>query len=153
MGKATRSVLDRFMAKVEFDTVGGCWLWAGKLNSCGYGNLFVDGKLRTASRLSWRLFRGEPPATFQVCHRCDVRACVNPEHLFLGTHAENMADRARKGRGADFRGCKNPNAKLTPDAVRAIREASGRQIDIAKRFGVRQSHVSAIRHGAAYTNV
>jgi hypothetical protein len=150
MGKATRTVLERFEEKIEFDPFGGCWLWAGKRNSCGYGNLLVDGKLRTTSRLSWRLYRGDP-GDLHVCHKCDVRACVNPDHLFLGTHQDNHADRRMKGRAKGrVAGAANPRAKHPPELIAAIQAATGRQVDVAARFRVTQTLVSQVRRGVHY---
>ena len=70
----------------------GCWLWLGFISPDGYGT-------RLAHRRAWELARGPIPDGMLVCHRCDVRHCVNPDHLFLGTHLDNMRDMIRKGRG------------------------------------------------------
>jgi hypothetical protein len=77
-----------------------------------------------------------------VCHKCDVRSCVNPDHLFLGTSQDNYADAAAKGRNT--RGTKHGCARLTEEQVIAIRASSETQVDIARRYGVRQAHVSRI---------
>lgn len=78
--------------------LGGCWLWTGALYRLGYGHAYLLGKQQLAHRIAWILAFGEIPQGMLVCHRCDVRNCVNPEHLFLGTHKDNTRDMLRKGR-------------------------------------------------------
>jgi hypothetical protein len=99
----------------------GCWLWQGSISSTGYGYVKVCGKRILAHRLAYLVATGTDPGRMLVCHRCDVPLCVRPEHLFLGTDADNVADMCRKGRARPCVGEKQGRAKLTEAAVRDIR--------------------------------
>lgn len=89
--------VDRFWAHVAKGPE--CWLWSGAPTSTGYGKLaFPGGGWQSAHRFSWELHNGPVPDGLQVLHHCDVPLCVNPSHLFLGTHLDNMADMRAKGR-------------------------------------------------------
>jgi hypothetical protein len=156
--KRNRDVLERLYENVEPDLNGGCWLWLGTIQSGGYGTLKVGQKAWKAHRLSYRIHRGEIPGSdyehgMCVCHRCDVRACVNPDHLFLGTHAENTADRRAKGRTTTKRGEKNPHSKLTDADVLEIRASTETQEACAGRFGVCQVAISEIRRRRVWTHI
>ena len=87
---------DRFMQKVNKTET--CWLWTGALNSRGYGSFGVYGKATSAHRYSYEHFKGKIPEGMIVCHSCDVPACVNPDHLWVGTYLDNSRDCIRKGR-------------------------------------------------------
>jgi hypothetical protein len=147
---------DRLLSNVEYDTNGGCWLWAGCDVTSGYGRLFVNGKRVGAHRLSWEVHRGPIPDGLFVCHRCDVRQCCNPDHLFLGTAAENIRDTYAKGRGVNNRGSRSGSAKLTEGLAKRVAAALAdgeEQSAVARRFGVTQSAVSRIRLGRAWSEV
>lgn len=124
-------------------TRSGCWIWLRGVNAHGYGSLKVKGRTHVAHRFSYERSVGPIPKGLLVCHACDVRKCVNPAHLFLGTHQDNKTDSVNKGRASGGRlkhpmpGEKNPRAKLTwkkVGRIRALARAGHRQIDIAKAF-------------------
>jgi hypothetical protein len=160
------SAEERFWARVErTDT---CWLWRGHLTRLGYGGLWVNYKYWSAHRYAWTLTRGAIPDRKHVCHSCDVRNCVNPEHLWLGTHSDNMRDMHAKGRASDNRGRANPlaghpgesncKAKLTEADVQWIRANYYRggyrnplgQAGMARRFDVTVSTIHGVVTGRTW---
>jgi len=92
------SIEQRLVHYTKVDPISGCHLWQGAVNDGGYGTLGIDGRSQRAHRLAWSVRHGPLPPGVDVCHRCDERRCINPEHLFLDSHAANMADRGRKER-------------------------------------------------------
>jgi hypothetical protein len=141
----------------------GCWLWQGPPMRFGYGRFYTSGKFWLAHRAAYVIAHGPIPGGMQVCHRCDVPACVNPAHLFLGTQAENMADRRAKGRGERCgaptrfrRGEQHSRRRLHPEAVRAIRTrlASGEPgAAIARSLGVSKHTVRDVKTGRTWSHV
>lgn len=132
---------------------GGCVLWTGALFENGYGAFQIDGKAVRAHRHAYTKTNGPIPAGMFVCHRCDVPACVNPEHLFLGTAKDNAQDRQAKGRGNAPRGERHGMAKLTQVGVEAIRRKLKRgtpRKEIAAMYGVSVAAVTRINTGAAW---
>lgn len=134
----TTEQIDRFYAKVsKTPTERGCLEWLGSRNCEGYGCFGAD---YLSHRVAWILANGQIPRGYIVCHRCDNPSCVNPAHLFLGTHADNTRDMNTKKR-------RRIPAKLTVDDVREMRSekfAGWKKIEIARHFGISSSHVSNI---------
>jgi hypothetical protein len=122
----------------------------------GYGYIRWQGKSLRVSHLIWAEANGPiPPDKPHVLHECDNPPCCNPAHLWTGTHKENMADAAAKGRmrGGFVYGERNGSAKLTEATVRAIRAADGTQYAIATRFGINRENVRDIRKGKTWRHL
>lgn len=145
-----RPLKDRFESK--FRVTPGCWIWEAHIDRGGYGG-FKAPNNKTAHRFSYRLYVGEIPDGLFVCHRCDNRRCVNPDHLFLGTTQENTADKVAKGRTARIFGEKNKCSKLTNADVYEIRATLDSHEDAAKRFGVSASNICMIRSGKSWSHL
>lgn len=151
----------------RLDKTGGtdaCWVWAGDHTPPGYGLISVVRrgvrKRFYTHRIAYEIAFGPIPDGMLVCHRCDNPPCANPAHLFLGRGSDNHADMTTKGRGAlpppTRRGVTSHLAKLTEDdviAIRAARENGERTYDIAARFGLNQTYVYKILHGATWRHV
>jgi HNH endonuclease len=119
------------------DANTGCILWVGRSTINGYGMLNWQQQPWLAHRLAWSEVHGRIPSAMNVLHRCDVRTCINPDHLFLGTTSDNMRDRREKER---------IRARLTNGALDAIRSASGSPRELAARYGVPEGLVCRIKH-------
>jgi len=137
-----------------------CWLWTAGTRPRGwYGYVWQDGKTVSAPRFAWELIRGPIPAGLWVLHNCpggDNPLCVNPDHLWLGTRADNNRDKASKGRSPDVRGEKNFSAKLTEPEIRLIRLMSRGGIArsmIADIFGIVRQTVDKIVHRHRWTHL
>lgn len=142
--------LAKFMLNVT-TLPNGCWLWTGIGNSNGYGRFCADNKHILAHRASYEMFYGPIPAGKNVCHTCDNRRCVNPEHLWLGTQSENLKDAVAKGRmfRPDTSGENNGNRKLDWESVNHIRQLCAQGVQqkrVAKLYGVCPATVGDIIH-------
>ncbi len=132
----------------------GCWLWLGSVNALGYGMMSAPGRgAQAAYRMAWEMANGPIPKGMCVCHKCDVPSCINPQHLWLGTHIDNMADKYRKGRSNNPKGEAHGRAKLTEEAVREIRISPRAPKVIAAKYGVSPTQIYAIRAGLRWTHV
>lgn len=133
-------VLKRFEAKFTPEPMSGCWLWTGAADRTQRGRMMFRGRVETAARVAWQLYRGPIPRDLCACHKCDNPNCVNPDHLFIGTYMENARDASRKGR---LSGPHKGRAVSPTERARAITQArAGRPIgEIAAELGVAYARV------------
>jgi hypothetical protein len=139
----------------------GCIEWMGAPQKFGYGVVRVDGEQRKAHRHAWILTHGAIPDGLFICHRCDNKICVNPEHLFLGTAHDNMRDMSKKGRSAGSRrkGEAHPMVRLSADQVRDIRSRYqnraryGNASQLASEYGVSRRWIWQVATGRVRTEV
>jgi len=170
-------LIERLDRHVMPEPNSGCWIWLGAMQSGGYGSVWFGNRTERVHRVSWIAHFGEIPERLCVCHRCDVRLCINPEHLFLGTLLENNQDRHVKGR--DFiatnraaalgilakarshvrvtpSGTINANARLREEDIPAIRAAFAEGVsthELARRYGVTQPTMWRVTSGKGWQHV
>lgn len=150
--------IDLALSKVQVDPATLCWNWTGAKTPAGYGKMTRDRKTVAAHRFMWATYRGPIQEGECVLHRCDNPSCCNPDHLFIGSQRDNVADMHEKGRAA----CRGPASeranfvKLTPEKVREIRGLAARglyQREIAQMYGVTQPLVGYIVRRETWKNV
>lgn len=134
----------RFWTKAHCGPSSECWNWHAALFRCGYGQIRHQGQARYAHRVAWELRHGAVPHGLCVLHTCDNRLCVNPAHLFLGTHGINSWDKTRKGRAAK---------KLTAEQVRDIRASNLSRADLAQRHGVTVAMIHYVQTRQSWRHV
>jgi len=158
---------ERAMAKTAKNPKTGCWEYAGEIVHNGYGRIFFNGRNVRVHRLSYLRFKGPIPSGLLICHKCDVRHCWNPDHLFVGTSHDNIRDMIQKGRSKSlfcsaedgarqFIGSSNGRSKLTESAVSEIRELASQGVThraLAKRFGVSGSAIFRALHKRSWGHV
>lgn len=147
-----RTLKERFEEKIFYSPCG-CWLWTGSTSTNGYGNLRGTDRNVSAHKTSYQIYKGSVPNGLLVLHRCDVRNCVNPDHLFLGTSSDNMIDMFSKNRGKVHRGEKHFRSKLKSGSIQIIKDtykAGFTQKDIANYFHVDQRVICKVVRNESY---
>jgi hypothetical protein len=146
----------RFWQKVQIEGPDECWLWTAAKYNNGYGVIHYEGRNQGAHRVSWQLHNRDIPSGMCVCHKCDNPACVNPNHLWLGTVKDNMRDKSRKGHAG---GERHPSARLTEEDVKQIRDTYvpySRTFGIyalGRKFGVCAGHIHSIIHRKSWSHI
>lgn len=151
--KKTDTLKERFeRAVIKKD---GCWEWYGPMYVNGYGNITFQNKRILAHRVSYLLHKGAVEDHLLICHTCDNRVCTNPEHLFKGTHKDNLSDMAQKGRSS--RGQKNGRSKLSDADVKIIKKMIKSKKflhrDIANKFSVCRPLISLIANNKNWKHI
>ncbi len=148
-------LINRFERRVK--KTDSCWLWTGARNNHGYAYIRVGGKTERAHRIAYELYNGSIPAGKQVNHKCHVRNCVKPTHIYAGTQSENMMDMIKADRGNKAKGERNGSAKLTEKKVRQIKlhgeVGKFSERELAKKYDVSQSVINNILNNKSWKGV
>lgn len=144
----------RFMSKVSKDPCG-CWIWKASKNKDGYGQFSVKNKVLSAHRFSYEIHKGPVSKGLSVCHSCDNPSCVNPDHLWIGTHKDNMKDCWQKNRGKTIFGIgqKNVKAKLTEENAQEIKNSDLKYLELAEKFNVTRETISKIKRNKRWAHI
>ena len=137
------SLEEVLLARIDKGDGSGCWLWTGGVNAQGYGRLFRRRGTRFAHRLAFQVWNGPLNPDDRVRHTCDNPPCCRPDHIVKGTQRQNLADMVKKRRHAH--GENHPHAKLTTEAVMAIRKSRRTGAALAREYGVSESTTGLIR--------
>ena len=148
------TVEERLRKNYRIDPNTECWIWTGYIGGQGYGRLTNEKKPLSTHRLAYETWVGEIPEGLCVLHKCDVRSCINPDHLFLGTQKDNVQDCMEKGRRNSVRGSKHGHAKLTETEILKIRNMAGQlHKDIAAQFGVSRATIGDVLTRKLWTHI
>jgi hypothetical protein len=133
----------------------GCWIWTGWSDENGYGKLSNNLTRMRAHRWTYELFKGKIKKGAVICHTCDITACVNPDHLYEGTQADNVRDRVLRGRGGSHKiaGENSKNSKLKKEDVWEIRSSKQTLSFLAKKFGIGTSQVHRIKTNKSWKGI
>ncbi len=147
-GHKTDRSFEAHIQNVWMEPNTGCWLWPGGVRNSrlGYGVTKRNGKRVLAHRVSYEIHKGPIPEGLEVRHICDVPLCVNPEHLLVGTHKQNMEDMGRRKRNTSVR-------KLTSEQVEIIRSSALSHRALAERFGVSHRNIGAVKSGQTWKEI
>lgn len=147
-------MLEKFWNNVAFIPFHECWEWIGNKNHFGYGRIQMSKKTHKAHRLSWELHHKQKvPDGMFVCHSCDNPGCVNPEHLWIGTAAENNKDRNRKGRANMPKGHIHWKKKLNETDITEIRSSTLSSRKLGQIYHVSHKNILAIKNGKTWKHV
>ena len=156
MGEVTKR-REAFISRTKLNPETGCLEWNGAVQQgSGYGIFWFKGKPQRAHRAAWEIFNGTIPKGKLICHQCDNRICVNTEHLFLGTSADNNRDAREKGRAVFVKGEDHGKSKLTEEQVQMMLMMAAQGVsaaEIGRNFGVCRQTASKILRGKRWKHV
>lgn len=150
--KTKEEIRQKLEASIYYG-LDGCWYWTGYANNQGYGRMSIDGKATLSTRASYEVYKGSV-GSLLVCHTCDNPLCINPDHLFLGTHKDNAQDMVYKGRSNRCKGEDNGQSKLSNEDVLKIFAMQGLSSgQIAKQFNISSGVVRRIKQRKMWRHV
>ena len=138
---------------LRYKVIGACWEYSGTISSYGYGQFYHRGKTIRAHRAVYEIYNGKIPVDLIVCHTCDNRKCINPEHLYAGTYANNYQDAKDRQRINPPYGESHHAAQLTKSDVQKIRNSNLSQRQLAARYGVAQTTISEVKRGLTWKTI
>ncbi len=149
-----KSLAEKFWKKIDIRKSSKCWNWVGAIQNCGYG-VIGDGRygIVTTHRLSWEIHYGEIKDNLNVLHKCDNKRCVNPNHLYLGNHSDNMSDRMSRNPGNLGGGHQKIDNDDRMNIVSMYRSGNFLQRELSDMFGISRPYVSMLVNNRARINI